>query len=96
MRKDSLTFLGCTGSVALVLMVSSGAKALMPLNVGSDGNSRVGIQTNSGTPQEDAPIYTRQTIETQLKQLSQTKLGCTCTSCVSTIRQMVQDGTLSI
>jgi hypothetical protein len=78
-------------------MMGSGAKALMPPNLGDDGNSRIGIQTNSRfTPQENAPISTRQTVEAQLKQLSQTKLGCTCTSCVSTIRQMVQEGKLSI
>jgi hypothetical protein len=96
-RKDSLTLLSCTGSAALVLMMGSGVNALMPPNLGDDGNSRIGIQTSSTTTsQEDAPVSIRQTVNARLKQLAQTKLGCTCTNCISTVRQMVQEGTLSL
>jgi hypothetical protein len=78
-------------------MMGSGAKALMPPSLGDDNNPRIGIQTNSRfTSQEDAPISIRQSVEAKLKQLAQTKLGCTCTNCISTVRQMVQEGTLPI
>ncbi len=90
MRKDSLTLLGCTGSVALVSMMGSSAKALMTPNLGDEGNPRNGIQTNSISPfQEDAPVPTRRTIEVKLKQLAQTQFGCTCANCISRVRQMV-------
>jgi hypothetical protein len=95
MSKNSLTLLGCTGSVVLVLMMGSGAEALMPPNLEGDGNSRIGIQTNSMfTSQEDIPISTRQTVEAQFKQLAEIKLGCTCANCISQVRQMVQEGTI--
>ncbi len=96
MRKDSLTLLSCTGSAALLLMIGSGAKALMPSNIGDDGNPRIGVQTNLTPTQEDAPISTRQTVEAKLKQLAQTKLGCICANCVSSVRQMIQKGELSL
>ena len=99
MRKDLLTLLGCTGSMALVLMSGSGAKALMPPNFAGSVGVPAGIQPASAfksTYQEDAPLSTRTSVEARLKQLAQVKLGCTCTNCINLVQQMVQQGTLSL
>ncbi len=96
MRKDSLTLLGCTGSIAFVLIMGGSAKALMPPNFGGDINPRTRIQTNPmSTYQEDAPVA-KQATEAKLKQLAQAQFGCICANCIGRVRQMIQEGTLSI
>lgn len=95
MNRPPLTVLG--GSVSLAFMVLAGhpAQALMPPEL-RGGGSRVDAQiTRQPLSQEEAP-QSAQAINARIKQLAQGTFGCACTTCMNTVRQMIQQGQLSL
>ncbi len=91
----SATLLGGSTSIALIILASNPAHAMIPRDLTST-DSGMGIQTLSQPmSQPEAPLPP-QVIEARIKQLALAKFGCTCANCMNTVRQMVQQGQLSL
>jgi hypothetical protein len=68
----------------------------MPPELKGDSVSRMDTQT-VGQPlaSEEVP-ESAQAVDARIKQLAQATFGCTCVNCMNTVRQMVQQGQLSL
>ena len=93
MNRTALTLLG--GSASLSLLVLSGpAHALMPPELRGDAGSITAPGGNS--PRQGELPLTTQSVDARIKQLAQSRFGCTCANCMAAIRQMIQRGQLSL
>jgi len=95
MNRTLLTSLGCSGLLLLAVMVSSSARAMLPPVDGVSAPKTVN-QTNLAPADESTPQMPLVSQENRIKQLAQATFGCTCANCVSAVRQMVQQGRLSL
>ena len=100
MDKNKLTILACSGSILAATMFVDPSYA-MPLQSFGDSNRQVldgasvpENRVNIPTSTEDlvAPL----SYERRLQQTAITKFGCGCNNCVSSIRQLVKAGELSV
>lgn len=96
MNRPALTVLGGSVSLAFIILTGNPAHALIPPGAKDDGGFKVDVQ-NVRQPlgQEEFPQPT-QVIDDRIRQLAQATFGCTCTTCMNTVRQMVQQGQLSL
>lgn len=97
MNRDTLTMLGCSGSLAFMLLMGNGATAstLSPQSVGFVGTKTTGAQTvnpalSQGNPQSTSLDANSDTIG----DMAIARFGCDCPSCRNKILQMVQSGRL--
>lgn len=95
MNRPMLTVLGGSVSLALIVLVSNPAHALMPPELRGDSGSKVDAQTVSQPSQEEMP-QSAQATDARIKQLAQATFGCTCATCMTNVRQMLQQGQLSL
>ena len=94
MNRPALTVLGGSVSLAFIVLTGNPAHALMPPELRGDGGSRVNGQTvRQPILQEEVP-QSAQATNARIKQLAQGTFGCTCTTCMNTVRQMIQQGQL--
>jgi hypothetical protein len=66
----------------------------MPRSSFSEGSQR--IERIDSEPVQSEEITTPASYEKQLKRAAVDKFGCGCTNCVSSIRQLVRSGKLSV
>jgi hypothetical protein len=93
MNRTALTILG--GSVSLSLVVlSNPAHALMPPELRGDAGSITAPRGNS-LSQGDMPMPT-QAVDARIRQLAQSRFGCTCANCMAAVRHLIQQGQLSL
>jgi len=96
MNRPALTVLGGSVSLAFIVLTGNYARALMPSELRGDAESRIGASTvRQPMDQEELP-QSAQAIDARIKQLAQATFGCTCTTCMNTVRQMVQQGQLAL
>ena len=96
MNRSALTLLGGSASLALIVLANNPARAMIPRDLTSDANSTANTQAVSQPlSQEEAPLPPQE-IDARIKQLAQAKFGCTCANCMNTVRQMIQQGQLSL
>ena len=96
MNRPALTVLGGSVSLAFIVLTGNPAHALMPPDLRGDGGFRVDAQTVSQPlSQEEAP-QSAQATNARISQIAQATFGCTCMSCMNTVRQMIQQGQLSL
>lgn len=98
MNKDALTILGCSSSLAFMLLMSPAkAGTIAPQSVG------FGATATTAAQKVDAPISQAYSQSTSLDPNSDTvgdlaiaKLGCDCPSCRNSVIQMIQSGRLAL
>ena len=101
MVKNQLTIIACSGSILAATLFTSPSHA-MPLPSFSDGNRQ--IVGGLSLEQRVNPLQSTQAddqispsnYEKRLQQAAFAKFGCGCGNCVSTIRQQIRSGELSI
>jgi len=96
MNRDVLTLLACSSSLAFIALMNSPANALMP--PGSEGGvgSKVDSPTVNQALSQEGVSQPAQVTDARIRQLSQATFGCTCAVCMGKVRQMLQQGQLSI
>jgi hypothetical protein len=94
MNRTALTLLGGSASLTLIAL-GNPAHALMPPELRGDAGSATVRTNNSPLTQEDLP-QSAQSVDARIKQLAQSRFGCTCANCMATVRQMIQQGQLSL
>jgi len=98
MNRPALTVLGGSASLAVIVLAGNPAHALMPPALKGDGgfSARMDTQTvRQPLAPEEIP-QPAQAVDARIKQLAQAMFGCTCANCMNTVRQMVQQGQLSL
>jgi len=96
MNRAALMLVGGSVSLAFIAMTGSAAHALMPPELRGEGNLKADAQTvNQPIAPEDAP-QSLQATDNRIKQLAQATFGCTCANCMNSVRQMIQQGQLSL
>ncbi len=100
MDKNKLTILACSGSILAATLFTDPSHA-MPLQNFGDSNRQVldgaSLPENRiNTPQSTEDSVSSLSYERRLQQTALSKLGCGCTNCVSSIRQLVKSGELAI
>lgn len=93
-NRDLLTLLGCSGSL-LVVLAGSPAKAILPPGAMDSIKSDIPTVTQP-IAQEEAPQVSTQATTDRFKQLAASVFGCTCANCLNAVKQMVQQGSLSL
>ncbi|MDF5712060.1 MAG: hypothetical protein PUP90_31400 [Nostoc sp. S4] len=88
MNKNLLTLLGCSGSLATLLLAPHSAQALMPNKI--PGVVPVPTVNVSRTDSQSDFPQQSQILDSMVKQYAQTKFGCTCVNCMNLARQMLQ------
>ena len=98
MKRNLLTLLACSGSLACAVLISNAAQALIPAKPmgGAIPQFDTSATINSAVSQEEAPRISTQAVDPRIKQLAQSTFGCTCANCISATQQMVQQGVLSL
>jgi hypothetical protein len=94
MANNKLTLLACSGSILATTLFGMPSHG-MPLSNFGDGSQRI-ERTTTSEPTQSEEIATPANYEKKLKQAAVNKFGCSCTNCVSSIRQLVRSGTLSV
>ena len=97
MNKGKLTWLGCS-TLALMLLATDAASAstVRPQDAGSVGNQITDSQAiNQPSGQETSTLPSLATND-KVKQLALATFGCGCANCQSQVRQMLQQGTLTL
>lgn len=96
MNRDPLTLMGCASSLAFVLLSGGAAKALVPPTFTGDSGAAVGIQAAPSSSAQDTVLPVPQATDARIKELAQATFGCTCINCQNSVRQMIQQGILSL
>ena len=97
MNGSKLTWLGC-GALALMLLTTNAASAstVKPQDAGSIGNPMTDSQAiNQPLGQETSALPSLATND-KVRQLALATFGCGCANCQSQVRQMLQQGTLTL
>jgi hypothetical protein len=100
MDKNKLTILACSGSLLAATLFADPSHAMPQQNFGNsnrqvlDGASLPENRVN--TPQSTEDSISPLSYERRLQQTAITRFGCGCTNCVSSIRQLVKVGELSV
>lgn len=98
MNRPLLTVLGGSASLAMIVLAGHPAQALMPPELKGAG----GFRASMDTPTVRQPLAAEeipqpaQATDARIKQLAQATFGCTCATCLNNVRQMVQQGELSL
>jgi hypothetical protein len=100
MDKNKLTILACSGSILATTLFVDPSQA-MPIQGFGDRNRQVldGVslpENRVNTPQSIEDEISPLNYERRLQQTALAKFGCGCTSCVSSIRQLVKAGELAV
>ena len=95
-----LTMLACSGSILAATLFADPSHA-MPLQSLGDSNRQVLDGASLPENRVNTPSLTEDSIsplnyERRLQQTAISKFGCGCTNCVSSIRQLVKAGELSV
>ena len=93
MNKNLLTLLGCSGSVALMLLAVNPANASTPSQSRSI-NSNSEIAVNPGTNQDESQSSLPEIKSDKIGELALIKLGCDCAGCRTQVIQMIEQGRL--
>ncbi len=95
MNKGVLTWLGCSSTLAFVVLTGNAAKALVPPNFTGLAEPKVETQTVTAPVAQETPQSPIHVSNDKVRQLALATFGCTCYNCQSAVRQMIQQGTLS-
>ena len=93
MNTKVLTLLGCSGSLAAVLIAAHPAQAI-PKKIQDEIAPRSGLTSTSTSSQQEFP-QTSNISEAIVKQYAQAKYGCNCGSCMNLARQALQQSSSS-
>ncbi len=96
MNRFELNLLGSSLSLAAMIAVAHPAQALMPVDIKGDTGPKMDTQLASPVLSQETTPQPAQSTETRIRQLAQANFGCTCTNCMNTVRQMIQQGQLSL
>ena len=99
MNRDALTLLGCSSSLAFILLTSHAANAgtLAPESVGFVGTKSTIAQTvNAPLSSEYPQSASIDPMSDTIGDLAVAKFGCDCMSCRNQVLSMVQSGTLTL
>ena len=99
MNKNRLTMLGCSGTVAAMLLASNVANAstIPPQNAGFVGSKTTSAQiVNSPLGQENSQFGALDPNSDKVGDLAIAKFGCDCPSCRNRIMTMLQTGSLTL
>ena len=96
MNTSKLTWLGCSAA-ALMLLATDAASAstVKPQEAGSVGNAITDTQAINPLGQETSSLPSLATND-RVKQLALATFGCGCVNCQNQVRQMLQQGTLTL
>ena len=96
MNKNLLTLLGCSGSVALMLLAVNPANASTPIsqNRNIDPNSEIAV--NPATNQDESQSSLPEINSDKIGNLAIITLGCACAGCRTQVLQMIQQGRLPV
>ncbi len=99
MNRDTLTLLGCSGSLAFMLLTSNAAKAdtlaqkyLDFVKPEANVSQTVATPINEENPQSSSIDVASDTVG----DLAIDQLGCDCSGCRNTVLQKVQSGNLTV
>ena len=93
MNKNLLTLLGCSGSVALMLLAVNPANASTPSQSRSiHSNSEIAV--NPDINQDESQSSLPEIKSDKIGELALIKLGCDCAGCRTQVLQMIQQGRL--
>ncbi|MBW4627810.1 MAG: hypothetical protein KME49_20465 [Brasilonema octagenarum HA4186-MV1] len=93
MNTKVLTLLGCSGSLAAVLIAAHPAQAITK-KIQDEIAPRSGVTSTSTSSQQEFP-QTSNISEAIVKQYAQAKYGCNCGGCMNLARQTLQQSSSS-
>ncbi len=99
MNRDTLTLLGCSGSLAFMLLTGNSAQAgtVSPQYAGYAGLTKTAAPTvNTPTSQETPQRSTLDPASDTIGDLAIAKFRCDCMSCRNAVVQMIQSGQLAL
>ena len=96
MHRGVLTLLGCSSSLAVVVLTGKAVKALVPPTFTGVAAPQVETQTVTAPIAQETPQSSIHASTDKVRQLALATFGCTCSNCMNAVRQMVQQGTLSL
>ena len=94
MNKNLLTLLGCSGSVALMLLAVNPANASTPISQNRSIEFNGEIAANPDINQDESQSSLPEINSDKIGNLATIKLGCDCTGCRTQVLQMIQQGRL--
>jgi len=96
MNKNLLTLLGCSGSVALMLLAVNPAHASTPIspNPSIDPNGQIAV--NAGINQDESQSSLPEINSDKIGDLAVITLGCDCAGCRTQVLQTIQQGRLTL
>ena len=94
MNKNLLTLLGCSGSVALMLLAVNPANASTQISPNPTINYNGEIAVNPGTNQDESQSSLPEIKSDKIGELALIKLGCDCAGCRTQVIQMIEQGRL--
>ena len=99
MKRDTLTLLGCSGSLAFMLLTANAAQAstVSPQFAGYAGPTKTAAPTaNTPVSQEMPQRATLDPASDTIGDLAIAKFRCDCMSCRNAVVQMIQSGQLTL
>lgn len=99
MNRDALTLLGCSGSLAFMLLTSNAAKANTLAPEYSDFvEPQANVSRIMTTPvvQENPQFPSVDVASDTVGDIAIDQLGCDCSGCRNTVLQKVQSGNLTV
>lgn len=99
MNKDALTWLGCSGSLAFMIMTGTAARAekLPPQYVGVVGPQPSAADRVNAPVSEESPQPTALNPNSEkIGELAAFKFGCSCMNCRVAVVTLIQSGKLAL
>jgi hypothetical protein len=98
MKRDTLTLLGCSGSLAFMMLTGNAANAsTIPAQNAGLGPTTTATQTlKTPLSQETSQFSALDPNSDRIGDLAIAKFGCDCPSCRNRIVSMIQNGSLTL
>lgn len=96
MNKNLLTLLGCSGSVALMLLAVNPANASTRISPNPTIEPNGEIAVNPATNQDESQSSLPEINSDKIGNLATITLGCDCAGCRTQVLQMIQQGRLTL
>ena len=96
MNKNLLTLLGCSGSVALMLLAVNRANASTGISPNPSIERNGEISANPDINQDESQSSLAEINSDKIGDLAVITLGCDCAGCRTQVLQMIQQGRLPV
>ncbi|MBV9389468.1 MAG: hypothetical protein JOZ78_23855 [Chroococcidiopsidaceae cyanobacterium CP_BM_ER_R8_30] len=98
MKRDTLTLLGCSGSLAFMMLTGNAANAsTIPTQDAGFGPTATTTQTVKAAFSQGTSQFSALDLNSdRIGDLAIAKFGCDCPSCRNKIVSMIQNGTLTL